>query len=283
MKSKCLFLLSFLLLGKSLFAQNVFPLNGSAGIGTATPNASSILEMKSTTQGMLTPRMTQAQRNAIASPATGLFIYQTNNTPGFYYYTGSSWTAIAKKGWGLTGNGGTNPSTDFIGTTDNNPLVFKVNNYKSGFIDYSISTANTGFGYQTLNANTGNYNSAFGYQALVSNNSGYSNTAMGYQSLLSNTIGYSNIASGTYSLYSNTYGNSNNALGYAALYHNISGSGNIAAGYAALYSNVDGYSNVALGSRSLFYGMSPLHQIAIGDSALLDFLGAGLSYSGNIA
>src|ERR1043166_8626873 len=76
---------------------NTFPSTGSAGIGTITPNASSILEIKSTTQGLLIPRMTGAQRNAIASPATGLMIYQTNGTPGFYYYDGSAWTAVAPK------------------------------------------------------------------------------------------------------------------------------------------------------------------------------------------
>ena len=42
--------------------------------------------------------MTQAQRNAIVSPATGLFIYQTNGTAGFYYYSGTTWTPVSGKG-----------------------------------------------------------------------------------------------------------------------------------------------------------------------------------------
>ena len=75
-------------------AQNIYPANGSAGIGTNVPNASSILDISSTSKGMLTPRMTRAQRNAIASPATGLLIYQTDNAPGFFYYNGSIWTAL---------------------------------------------------------------------------------------------------------------------------------------------------------------------------------------------
>src|SRR3954462_15204234 len=74
--------------------QNTFPSSGSAGIGTTTPNASSLLELKSTTRGLLLSRMTKTQRDAIASPTTGLMIYQTDNTPGFYYFTGTSWTAI---------------------------------------------------------------------------------------------------------------------------------------------------------------------------------------------
>ncbi|MBL0020359.1 MAG: hypothetical protein IPP17_28975 [Bacteroidetes bacterium] len=39
--------------------------------------------------------MTLVQRNAIATPATGLLIYQTNGTTGFYYYNGTAWTAIS--------------------------------------------------------------------------------------------------------------------------------------------------------------------------------------------
>ena len=74
--------------------QNTFPSSGSAGIGTTSPNASSLLELRSTTKGLLISRMTKAQRDAIASPATGLMIFQTNNNPGFYYYNGTSWTTV---------------------------------------------------------------------------------------------------------------------------------------------------------------------------------------------
>jgi len=54
------------------------------GIGTTGPDASSILEISSTTQGILLPRMTTAQRNAIVSPATGLTLY--NSTTNQYQY-----------------------------------------------------------------------------------------------------------------------------------------------------------------------------------------------------
>jgi len=64
------------------------------GIGTTTPHASSLLHLESNNKGFLLPRMTQALRNAIVSPATGLLIYQTNIDPGLYYYDGSAWQPV---------------------------------------------------------------------------------------------------------------------------------------------------------------------------------------------
>ena len=55
----------------------------------SAPNASAMLDIKNTSKGILIPRMTQVQRDAIASPAEGLMIYQTNAQPGFYYNAGN--------------------------------------------------------------------------------------------------------------------------------------------------------------------------------------------------
>jgi hypothetical protein len=60
-----------------------------------------MLDIKSTTRGMLSPRMTQAQRNAIISPATGLVVYQTDNTPGYYYNTGTPASPVWVPVWEL--------------------------------------------------------------------------------------------------------------------------------------------------------------------------------------
>jgi hypothetical protein len=51
--------------------------SGNIGIGTAAPNASSLVDVSSTTQGFLPPRMTTAEKNAIATPAAGLMVYDT--------------------------------------------------------------------------------------------------------------------------------------------------------------------------------------------------------------
>ena len=80
-----LFLFSF-----SLFSQ--------VGIGTNSPDASSVLDIRSASndKGILIPRMTQAQRNAISSPAIGLMIFQTDGNIGFYFYNGSSWEGFGE-------------------------------------------------------------------------------------------------------------------------------------------------------------------------------------------
>ncbi|WP_303319187.1 hypothetical protein Q4Q34_16310 [Flavivirga abyssicola] len=49
------------------------------GIGTVTPNNSSVLDVQSTNKGVLLPRLTNAQKNNIPSPATGLMVYDTTN------------------------------------------------------------------------------------------------------------------------------------------------------------------------------------------------------------
>ena len=61
--------------------------------GTAAASCA-MLDVKSSSGGMLVPRMTEAQRTAIASPATGLLVFQTDGNPGFFYYTGTAWNFL---------------------------------------------------------------------------------------------------------------------------------------------------------------------------------------------
>lgn len=74
----------------ALVSLNVY---SQVGIGTTSPDASSILDIESTTQGILTPRMTTAQRVAISSPAEGLLVFDTDENL-FYYYEGATWEAL---------------------------------------------------------------------------------------------------------------------------------------------------------------------------------------------
>lgn len=63
----------------------------------SSADASAILDIQSTEKGMLIPRMTEVQRTGIVNPATGLTIFQTDATDGFYFYDGSKWVALVAK------------------------------------------------------------------------------------------------------------------------------------------------------------------------------------------
>lgn len=62
----------------------------SVGINNdnSSPDNSAILDVKSNSQGLLIPRLTEAQRMTISNPATSLLVYQTDGITGFYYYEG---------------------------------------------------------------------------------------------------------------------------------------------------------------------------------------------------
>lgn len=94
MKTIKLLILTFvLILPAFLIAQNV-----SITTDNSAPDASAMLDVKSTNKGMLIPRLTEAQRNLIASPATGLLVFQTDASDGFYFYNGTAWVALIENG-----------------------------------------------------------------------------------------------------------------------------------------------------------------------------------------
>jgi hypothetical protein len=72
----------------------LFDSGAGIGLGTASINASALFQMDSTTRGFLPPRMTQAQRLAIGSPAQGLIVYQTDSVIGLYIYSNSVWRSL---------------------------------------------------------------------------------------------------------------------------------------------------------------------------------------------
>ena len=232
-------------LGMGIQAQNV-------GIGTQTPHGSAQLELSSTTQGMLLPRMTTAEMHAIAGPAIGLLVYNTDSA-AFAYRNAGAWVYLrgninVANGWSTLGNAGTNPANNFIGTTGDQDLVFKRNNIRAGLL--------------------ANYNTSWGVNALAGNTTGYSNTANGQDALRSNTTGYSNTANGQDALRSNTTGHNNTAIGVDALRSNTSGDQNTANGVNALFSNTTGYLNTANGKDALRSNTTGLSNTANGASAL---------------
>ena len=97
----------------------------SVGIGTNTPHASAQLDITSTSRGLLIPRITLVQRNGIAAPAAGLLVYQTDNTPGFYFYNGSAWVQMATGSsvnyWNVNGTSIFNNNTGAVGINTSAP------------------------------------------------------------------------------------------------------------------------------------------------------------------
>lgn len=69
-------------------------LSAQVGIGTTIPNANTMLDINSNSKGVLFPRLTDAQRDAIAIPAEGLFIYNLDSHD-YQYYNGTEWLALA--------------------------------------------------------------------------------------------------------------------------------------------------------------------------------------------
>ncbi|MCX6305169.1 MAG: tail fiber protein [Bacteroidetes bacterium] len=85
MKINILLASSLLLCSLFTSAQVAINTDGSA------PNSSAMLDVKSSSKGILIPRMTSAERGLISGPVAGLMVYQTNAPAGYYYYTGTSW------------------------------------------------------------------------------------------------------------------------------------------------------------------------------------------------
>ncbi|GAB2944755.1 hypothetical protein GCM10027048_07090 [Hymenobacter coalescens] len=67
---------------------------GALSVGTSAAASTAALEISSTSKGLLFPRMTQAQRTGIASPAEGLVVYQTDGTPGLYQRLSNAWASL---------------------------------------------------------------------------------------------------------------------------------------------------------------------------------------------
>jgi formylglycine-generating enzyme required for sulfatase activity len=134
-----------------------------------------------------------------------------------------------------------------------------------------LSNGDTGIGYNVLPLDTGGNNTAFGYDALPANQSGYYNAAFGEGALGANVGGYHNVATGAFALTSNVNAYGNTAVGFNALQYN-DGSGNeiafdnTALGDSALKSNVDGALNTALGASALKNNSGSLN-IAMGYQA----------------
>ena len=238
------------------FAQNV-------GIGTTTPHSSAMLHINSTDKGILIPVMNSTQRQAIASPAGGLMVYDSS-TKSFWFFNGLAWDELKKVGqnteWSISGNSNIDTAVHFIGTINNMPLRFRVNNQLRMEIDsvgrFQIKSPNNnlfiGDSAGWANA-TGIRNQFTGLRSGYSNTTGSANHFTGYKSGYSNTTGSVNHFSGIGSGYFNTIGSENQFSGAESGYSNTIGFRNQFTGLQSGYSNTNGNFNQFTGYKSGYF------------------------------
>ncbi|CCG54651.1 Putative hemagglutinin-related protein precursor [Flavobacterium indicum GPTSA100-9 = DSM 17447] len=128
---------------------------GQVGIGTTNPHASSILELNSTSQGLLITRLTSAQRDAIISPANGLIIYNTSINC-FQYYKNFSWFSLCDATVSSLNCGGGTASNGAVGVpySGNATLPYLGGNGGSYSSGYPISSTGVSGLTATLQAGT---------------------------------------------------------------------------------------------------------------------------------
>jgi len=226
-------------------------------------------------------------------------------------------SATLAQSWNLTGNAGTNVSTHFIGTTDNQPLIFKTNKVEKlritsgnrfifqGITDSGViweknlffgggaesgtGTGNTVFGLGSFTLNTSGYaNTAFGNNVLPANTTGNMNTGIGINALFNNTSGIQNVAIGHNALNRSTTGNLNTSLGFNTLHgggtSTMTGDNNTGIGGMALQGLWAGSSNnTVVGAKSFIRLRNGNNNIAIGyNNVSIDLLNASNNiYIGN--
>ncbi len=144
----------------------------------------------------------------------------------------------------------------------------------SGDDIYSAVSGNVGIGTMSPSYKVdvnGHINSSESYKLdgqTVLANAGTLNIFVGKETGASIATGIHNSAVGNYALHDNNEGNYNSAIGNYALYSNTTGHNNSAMGYQALYSNTEGYRNSAMGHGALFSNTTGNYNSAIGRTAL---------------
>jgi hypothetical protein len=98
----------------SFFTTTCFSQSVSINNTGAASDSTAMLDVSSTTKGLLIPRMTAQQKTGITNPATGLLIYQTDGDPGFYYFNGTNWFLLV---------------TTAVNTDKQNTLIYTVKGF----------------------------------------------------------------------------------------------------------------------------------------------------------
>ena len=182
--------------------------------------------------------------------------------------------------WSISGNAGTNPDTDFIGTTDNQPIAFRVNNSEKMRLHTNANLSFSGTGESIfIGKGAGssddrvNHKNVFiGDSAGFSNTTGTFNTVNGYRALYTQTMGNANSIYGYMASSYQQSGNRNSVFGTGALQMCLIATENTAMGYQSLYRTNTAQYNTAMGYQTLYgFGSQKVYNTAIGYQALHNF------------
>lgn len=255
----------------SAMAQNV-------GIGTKNPHSSAILDVSSTTRGVLIPRLAAISEVGITNPAKGLLIYQTNQqrfrynagTPAAPAFTNIYTFDDLQNGygqwWSITGTN-TAPALRFYGTTNNAEFRLRVNNQRVATFGTTF-TNNVLLGLDAGRSYLGDNNIIIGRRASWANDGGAPITASHQIAIGDSALHYFSNSN------SNTIGNGFNiAIGKNSQLRNERGGSNISIGHYALeivesdQFEYEPFSNIAIGQGAMNYSWDARDNVAIGVGA----------------
>jgi hypothetical protein len=291
----------------------IFSRSFAQGVGInsdeSDPDPSAILDVKSTNQGMLVPRMSVIEAYAISNPAEGLLIYATD-VQSFLYFKGGNWNYLTSEFSYELADFDFDTKITTGGILDDDTIRFYVKNtevLKIDSIHIIPMSANIFIGEKAGQYNTtGTSNIAIGRGALNYNDSisglvaigdsalfynystgdpifyeGEQNTAVGNKALMQNYTGSFNTALGYETLKQNIAGTANTAIGAKAL-HNMNGINNIseslsntAVGAFVMEDNITGSYNTSTGVYSLWHNINGNNNCAYGYAALVYNSGSG--------
>nr|WP_294935287.1 tail fiber domain-containing protein [uncultured Flavobacterium sp.] len=299
---------------KLLFLLSFSTAVGQVGINTTTPGAqldirSSNQAAPANTDGILIPKVDVFPATNPTTAQNGMMVFLTTavgiKPPGFYYWdsTTSTWIGLASStnDWALTGNSGTVPGTNFLGTTDAKDFVFKTNNSErarftsGGFLGIGTatpaqqlqitgnfrlpaSTSTAGIIYSTTNRllhTNGGFFSGLNAGSLTA--TGFGNTGVGNDALTAITTGNINSAFGHLSMNSLTTGFNNAAFGYQSMLSSTTAGDNTAIGAQSLKNSTTGSRNTTVGSQSMGGATTGSDNVAIGYGTLGGALTGGFN------
>jgi hypothetical protein len=256
-----------------ILAFTVLPFFAFAQVGINTINPQSSLDIVASNQatpnntdGILVPRVDAFPLVNPTVNQDSMIVYLTTTVgldiPGFYYWNQATTTWIpfisTKDAWELEGNAGTNATTNFIGTTDNQELVFKTND-----IEYTRLTTKGQFELSSVRNNMfigrqagESFNPTFGFarrNIYIGEQAGFSNVVrsdnigIGFNAMRLDVLGSNSIAIGSYALETSDESDESIAIGRGALAQRTKSFGNVGVGHRTLSLEARGDRNTALG------------------------------------